>query len=63
MLPGLVARQSSFGLDWQGKRSRLVGLPKAVVEAAGGLDFVEQRILGEVPFVDYDVVFQFLVAF
>jgi hypothetical protein len=57
-----VAGQSSFGLDWQGKLSKLVESPKAVV-AVAGLDFVEQLLRVEVPFVGYDGVFQFLVAF
>ena len=63
----LVAGQSSFGLDWQGKRSRLVESPKVAVVVVAGLDFVaaavEQLLRVEVPSVGYDGVSQFLVAF
>ena len=59
--------QSSFGLDWQGRRTGLVGPAKAAVV---GLDVLDVGVLVAVellhvadPYVDCVDVFQSLVAF
>lgn len=63
--------QSSFGLDWQGRRTGLVGLVGPAVKAAVvGLDGLDVGVLVVVvllhvadPYVDCVDVFQSLVAF
>ena len=64
LLPAV--RQSSFGLDWQGRRTGLVGLVEPPAKAAG-LDvgvLVAVGLLHEAdPYVDCVGVFQSLVAF
>ena len=63
--------QSSFGLDWQGRRTGLVGLiGPAKAAAVVGLDGLDVGVLVAVgllhvadPYVDCVDVFQSLVAF
>jgi hypothetical protein len=60
--------QSSFGLDWQGRRTGLVGLVGPAKAAVGGLDGLDVGVLVAAepladPYVDCVDVFQSLVAF
>ena len=62
--------QSSFGLDWQGRRTGLVGLVGPAKAAVVGLDDLDVGVLVAVellhvadPYVDCVDVFQSLVAF